>query len=185
MLGMNEIRKGKIIVLDGEPYVVMSADFLRKQQRRPVMRTMLKHLRTGKTVEHSFQQSDRVEEADIERKQSQFLYSAEGRFIFMDQTTFEQVELGPEVAGDTAPYLLEGQEAEIVTFDGNPVSIDLPIKIVRKVISAPPGIRGDTASNVMKEVVLEGNVKVKAPLFVSEGDAIRIDTRDGTYIERA
>lgn len=185
MLSMTDIRKGKIIVLDDQPYVVVSADYLRKQQRRPVMRTNLRHLRTGATREHSFQQSDRVPEADIERRQAQFLYHADNAFVFMDQGTYEQLEINRDIAADAAPYLIEGQVAEIITFEGTPVSLELPIKVDRKVIEAPPGIRGDTSSNVMKEVVVEGGTKVKAPLFITTGDSIRIDTRDGSYVERA
>lgn len=185
MLHFNDIRKGKVIVLDDEPYVVASAEFLRKQQRRPVMRTILKHLRTNTTREHSFQQSDRVAEADIERKACQFLYNDGTNFVFMDDGTYEQFEVSPEITGGAANYLLEGQMVELVLFEGKPVAVDLPIKIDRKVIEAAPGVRGDTSSNVMKEVTIEGGGKVRAPLFINEGDVIRIDTRTNTYVERA
>lgn len=185
MLGLSDIRKGKIVVLDGEPYVVVSAEFLRKQQRKPVVRSVLKHLRTGAAREHSFQQSDKVPEADVERKQCQFIYRDGERFVFMDEGTYEQFELGEEVVGDAARFLLEGQTVEIVAFEGNPVSVILPIKVDRKVIEAAPGVRGDTSSNVTKEVTIEGNVRVRAPLFINEGDVIRIDTRSGDYVERA
>lgn len=185
MLSLTDIRKGKIIVLEGEPYVVANAEYLRKQQRRPVMRTQLKHLRTGTTKEHSFQQSDRVPEADVDRKPAQFLYRQGDTLVFMDQATFEQFEIPATAAGTAVDLLIEGQDAQVVTFEGAPVNLELPIKIDRKVIEAPPGVRGDTSGNVMKEITIEGGVKVKAPLFVSEGDIIRIDTRDGSYVERA
>ena len=185
MLGFNDIRKGKIIVLDGSPYIVASSEFLRKQQRRPVMRTILKHLVTGAAKEHSFQQSDKVEEADVLHLTCQYLYQEGGKYVFMDQTQFSQYELDQETVGSMAVFLLEGQEAELVLFDGRPVSVDLPIKIDRKVIEAPPGVRGNTSTNVMKDVMIEGGVKMKAPLFVSAGDVIRIDTRTGTYVEKA
>lgn len=184
MLGISDIRKGKIVVLDKEPYVVVSAEFLRKQQRRPVVRSVLKHLRTGATKEHSFQQSDKVPEADVERKQCQFIYREGGRFVFMDAETYEQFEISEDVVGEASHFLLEGQVAEVVVFEGTPVSVILPIKIERKVIEAAPGVRGDTSSNVMKEVTVEGNVRVKAPLFIGEGDIIRVDTRTGVYVER-
>lgn len=184
ILGISDIRKGKMITLEGEPYVVMSADFLRKQQRRPVVRSVLKHVRTGQTREHSFQQADRVPEADIERRQFQFLFDNSDTYTFMDQATYDQLELTREAVGDIAQYMLEGQEIEILFFEGNPVTVDIPIKIERKVIEAPPGVRGDTSSNVMKDVVIEGGMHLKAPLFVAPGDTIRIDTRTGTYVER-
>lgn len=185
MLTLTGIRKGKIIVLDGEPYTVASAEFLRKQQRKPVVRSTLRHLKTGATKEHSFQQSDKVEEADVVKVPYQFLFGDGKTFTFMNGETYEQVEIDADIVGEAAPYLVDGQEVEVVLFEGGPVSVALPIKIVRKVIEAPPGVKGDTSSNVMKDVILEGGVKVKAPLFVKEGDLIRINTESGEYVERA
>lgn len=185
ILTLSDIRKGKIIVLDGEPFQIVSAEFLRKQQRRPVVRSVLRNIRTGQTREHSFQQADKVPEADVEKKSYQYLYTDGSTYTLMDQQTYEQVELAAEIAGDAGQYLLEGQEAEIMFFEGQPIGLELPIKIDRKVIDAPPGVKGDTSTNVTKEVTVEGGVKVKAPLFIKEGDSIRIDTRSGEYVERA
>ncbi len=186
-LPFNDIRKGKgkIIVLDGEPYIIASAEFLRKQQRRPVIHTVLKHLKTNQTKEHTFQQSDKVEEADIEHSPHQYLYQEGGKYVFMNGQTYEQVEISSDIIGDLARFLLEGQEVNIVLFEGTPVSIDMPIKIDRKVIEAPEGVRGDTSSNVTKEIVIEGGVRLRAPLFIKEGELIRIDSRTGEYLERA
>jgi elongation factor P len=187
MLLFTDIQKGrgKIIVLDGEPYVIVSADFLRKQQRRPVINTILKHLKTGQTKEHTFQQSDRADEADIERAPHQFLYMEGAKYVFMNTQTYEQIEIPAAIIGDIARFLLEGEEVQVVLFEGNPVSVDMPIKIDRKVIDAPPGVRGDTSSNVTKEIIIEGGVRMRAPLFIKEGDSIRVDTRTGEYLERA
>jgi elongation factor P len=186
MLNMNEIRKGAVIMFEGEPYLVVSAQFLRKQQRRPVMKTILKHLRTGRTKEHSYQQADKIEEANIERRHAQFLYDTDGdAYAFMDMETFDQTELPEELIGDSAQFLLEGQDVQLVLLDGKAVSVELPIKIDRKVIEAPPGVRGDTSTNVMKDAVVQGGVRVKVPLFINEGDMVKIDTRSGEYLERA
>ena len=184
MLGMNDIRKGKIITHEGEPHLVLSAEFSRKQQRRPVMRTQLRNIKTNAVREHTFQQSDQVPEADIARRAAQFLYQQGEQAVFMDQATYEQFEVGSDVTGEAAQFLIEGQEVEIMTFADEPVSIQLPIKVERTVIEAPPGVRGDTSTNVMKEVIVQGGSTVKAPLFVKEGDVIRLDTRDGSYVER-
>jgi elongation factor P len=184
MLSMNDVRKGQAIVLEGEPYLVAEAHFLKKQQRRPVVRSRLKHLRSGAMREHTFMQSDKIAEADITKRAWQFIYVNGERFVFMDQETFEQSELGKEVVGEAAQYLLEGQNIDVLLFDGAPVSVDLPVKIERKVVEAPPGVRGDTSGNVMKDIVVEGGVRLKAPLFINEGDTIRVDTRTGTYVER-
>ena len=185
MLGMKDIRKGRMIVLEGEPYVVVSAEFSRKQKSRPVVRSQVKHLPTGKTREHTFMQSDKVAEADLAQKSLQFLYGGEGQYVFMDQGTYEQLELSADLVGTAGVFLLEGQEVTVLLFEGEPVSVELPVKIDRTVLSAPPGVKGDTSTNVMKQVVVEGGAKVKAPLFIKEGDVIRIDTRTGEYVERA
>lgn len=182
---MNDVRKGMAIVLEGEPYLVVQADFLKKQQRRPVVRSKLKHLKTGSMREHTFMQSDKIPEADIIRRTWQYLYPSGNAYVFMDQETYEQFELGSDIVGDAAKYLLEGQEAQVVLFDGLPVSIELPIKIQRKVLEAPDAVRGDTSTNVTKDVTIEGGMVIKAPQFIREGDTIRIDTRTGAYVERA
>ncbi len=187
MLSFNDIRKGKgkIIVLEGEPYVIVAAEFLRKQQRRPVIQTILKHLKTDQTREHTFQQSDKVVEADIDRSPHQYLYRQGNDYIFMNTESYDQIEIPSDVMGDIARFLLEGEEVQIMVFEGSPVSVDMPIKIDRKVIDAPPGVRGDTSSNVTKEIIIEGGLRMRAPLFIKEGDTIRVDTRTGEYLERA
>lgn len=183
MLSFNDIKKGAVIVFEEEPCVVLTAQFLRKQQRRPVMRTKLRVLRTGAVKEHSFQQSDKVAEADVERRTAQFLYVEGEQLQFMDQTSYEQFSMERDAVA-AADLMLEGQEVTAVTFSGTPIGIELPIKIERKVIEAPPGIKGDTSSGAMKDIVIEGGVKIKAPLFVKAGDTIVIDTRDQSYEER-
>jgi elongation factor P len=185
MLGMNDIKKGRMVVLEGQPFIVMSADFLKKQQRRPVVRAILKHIKTGQNKEHTFMQSDKIAEAEIERRPFQFLYKDESGWQFMDPNTYEQVILSDDVVGEMGKWLVEGQEASLLMFEQQSVLVELPIKIDREVIVAPPGIKGDTSTNVMKEVEIEGGTKVKAPLFIKTGDKIRIDTRTGTYVERA
>jgi elongation factor P len=185
MLEMNDIKKGKMVVLDGQPYVVVSADFLKKQQRRPVVRSVLKNLSTGQTKEHTFMQSDKVEEAEIEREKYQFLYEQSDDWQFMNPDTYEQITLSEGEVGEATRFLIEGQEVELMMFDGHAVMVELPIKIKRRVVVAPPGVKGDTSTNVMKEVQIEGGAKIKAPLFIKDGDKIVIDTRTGEYVERA
>jgi elongation factor P len=183
-LGQTDIRKGKMLVLNGEPYLVVSAEFSRKQQARPVVRAVVKHIKTGQTKHHTFKQSDKVPEADVQRLPHQFLFTDGQSYTFMHEQTYEQVAVDKEAVGHAAHFLLEGQEVDLVLFGDTPVSVELPIKITRRVIEAPPGVRGDTSTNVMKEVIIEGGVKAKAPLFIKKGDTIRIDTRSGEYLER-
>ncbi len=182
---MGQIKRGVTVVFEGDPYLVVAAEFTRKQQRRPVMRTVLKNLKTGQTKEHSFMQADKIEEAEVERKSFNFLYKADQEYVFMDNGSFEQVEINEETVGDAAKYMLEGQNLELVFFNGECIQVELPIKVERRVLSAPPGIKGDTSTNVMKEVEVDGGAKIKAPLFIKEGDKVIIDTRSNTYVERA
>lgn len=149
------------------------------------MRTQLKHLITGAVREHTWQQADKIEEADVNRLPYSFLYRHGSLLAFMDQISFEQVELSSDMVGDNLHFLLAGQEVEVLLFNGAPVSVSLPIMIVREVVNAPPGIKGDTSTNIMKEVEIEGGAKLQAPLFIKKGDRIRIDTRGGQYVERA
>lgn len=183
MLGFNEIRKGKVIVYEGEPYVVVAANFLRKQQRRPVMKTKLRGLKSGATKEHSFQQSDKVVEAEVLRREAQFLYRDGNQLQFMDTTTYEQFIVESEMVAEL-DLLLEGSAVEVLVFEDKPITVELPIKIDRKVIEAPPGVRGDTSSAGMKDVIIEGGAVIKAPMFIKVDDIIRIDTRDSSYQER-
>lgn len=185
MLTMNDLKQGVAILDGGDPWIVLETDFMKKAQRRPVMRTKIRNLRTGQVKEHTFKQGDSIPEAEVGKTKTQFLYERGGTYTFMDQGTFEQYQLPQEAVGASATFLHEGMEVEIVTFEGRPMNAQLPIKMEAKVVSAPPGIRGDSATNIMKEVVLEGDIKVKAPLFIREGDTIIIDTRTGAYISKA
>lgn len=185
MLTMNDLRQGVTIIEGGDPWVVLETDFMKKAQRRPVMRTKIRNLRSGQVKERTFKQGDSIPEADVGKVKARFLYAADHRYTFMDETTYEQYTLSEDALGSSGVFLHEGMVVDLLTFEGNPVVVQLPIKVEAKVISAPPGVRGDSATNIMKEVLLEGNVKVKAPLFVTEGDTIIIDTRTGTYVSKA
>ena len=185
MLAMNDLRQGVTILDGGDPWVVLETDFMKKAQRRPVMRTKIRNLRSGQVKERTFKQGDNIPEADVGKVKARFLYAADRNYTFMDDMTYEQYTLSGDVLGTSVAFLREGSVVDLLTFEGNPVIAQLPIKVEAKVISAPPGVRGDSATNIMKEVTVEGNVKVKAPLFVKEGDMIIVDTRTGEYVSKA
>ncbi len=185
MLTINDLRAGVTITEAGDPWVVLETDFMKKAQRRPVMRTKIRNLRTGAVRERTFKQGDSIPEAEVAKVKAQFLYRAGEDFTFMDQSTYEQYTVGASAVGEAAPFLREGAEAELMTYEGSPVAVQLPIKMKLKVVSAPPGVRGDSATNITKEVEVEGGIKVKAPLFVKEGDVIVVDTRTKEYASKA
>lgn len=184
MLTMNDLKAGLIIELEGEPYQILTKEFVRYAQRRPVMVTKLKNLISGKVIKKTFQQADRIAEANITKTKAQFLYKEKDDYYFMDEKTYEQFSLPKTILGKKALFLLENTAVTILNYNEKPINIELPIKMSFKVISAPPGIRGDTAQAGTKEVEIETGLKVKVPLFIKEGDIIKVDTRDGSYVER-
>ena len=158
---------------------------MRTAQRKPVMQTKLRNVITGKVYEYSFKFGESIEEADVVREKASFLYAdAEGTH-FMNQETFETVDISKEVTEEQEKFLKEGMEVSILRFNNKPVSIELPIKIELKVTEAPPDTKGNSGGNVTKPVIMETGLTVNAPMFIKEGDTLRIDTRTGEYVERA
>ncbi len=182
---LNSIRVGMILLYNGEPYQVQIANFVRMQQRKPVMQTKLRHLVTNKTLEYSFKPGEKVEEADLEKRKANYLYSDPTNAYFMDQSNYEQFGIELNVLGESAKFINEGTEVIAVIFNGLPISVELPKKIDLKVTSAPPAVKGDSAQGrVMKVVTLETGATTQAPLFINEGDVIRINTETMEYVER-
>jgi elongation factor P len=157
---------------------------MRTAQRKPVMQTKLRNVITGKVYEYSFKFGESIEEADVEREKASFMYADDSGTHFMNQVSFEQVDINKDVTEEQEKFLKEGMEVSILKFNGNPVSIELPIKIDLKVTEAPPDTKGNSGGNVTKPVTLETGLVVDAPMFIHEGDVLRIDTRDGQYVER-
>ena len=181
---LNSIKVGLPILMNGEPYQVQTANFVRMQQRKPVMQTKLKNLINGKVLEYSFKAGEKVEEADLEKSKADYLYTDPSGVYFMDTKSYEQVLIDTEVLGERARLLKEGTQVDILYFDGRPITVSLPPKIDLAVTSAPPGVKGDTAGNVTQPVTLETGLVVNAPLFIKEGDTIRINTETLDYVER-
>jgi len=185
MIGISDIKSGKYIVLNNEPYKVLSINQSSIGRGGSVLRTKLQNLVTGAALENTFQGSDKVEEADIEKTYAQYLYQEKEDFSFMDTKSYEQFSIPKEVIGDLAKYMVEGTEVSIINFNENPITIELPVKVEIKVTDAPPGVKGDTASGGDKLVTLETGAKITTPLFINEGDSIIVNTEKGEYVSRA
>lgn len=181
---LNSIKVGGYILFNNEPYQVMTANFMRMQQRQPVMQTKMKNLITGKVVEYSFKSGERLEEPDLEKRKADFLYKDPSGIYFMDTVSFDQFGIDADVLGEKAMLLKEGTQVDVLYFNGNPITVSLPPKIDLKVTAAPPAIKGDTAGNVTKQVELETGLSLATPLFIKEGDVIRINTETLSYVER-
>lgn len=183
--GISDIRKGMALLMNGQPYLVLEAQFLRMQQRKPVMQTKMRNLIDGKTMEYSFKIGERVEEADLARAKAQYLYKTDTMLSFMNTQNYEQFDVPVETLGSKVKFLKEGTDCDVLYFEGNPVSVSLPIKVSLKVVSAPPATRGNSQGNITKQVTLETGAEIGAPMFIESGEEIIINTDTEEYVERA
>jgi len=182
---LNDIKKGANILHEGEPYVVVEANFVRMQQRTPDMQTKMRNLLNSKTVQVNFHPGDKVDEADLMRKKVDYLYNDGANWYFMSQDDFEQFSLPKELLGDKTGLMKDGDKVDALYFNGNAVSISLQPKVEIKIASAPEGEKGNSAQGrVTKTAELETGLNIQVPLFVKEGDVIRINTDTGEYVER-
>jgi elongation factor P len=178
------LKVGVKAVFDGEVYVVTDYFHGRTAQRRANVRVKMKNVKTGHTLEKTFLSHDKVERAETDTRNMQFLY-ADSEYHFMDTKTYDQMAMTKKQVGDAAKYLTENMEVPVHYFNGDPLGIDLPTSVVLRVRRTEPGLKGDTVSNVRKPAELETGLTVQVPLFINEGEKIKVDTRTGEYLERA
>lgn len=186
MYGITDLKKGTLIDLDGTPFQVV--DYSQKSVGRggSIVSVRIKSLKDGKVMDKTFKGNDKIAPASIDTKPAQFLYTDGNSAHFMDEKTYEQFELHKEALGDALNFLPEGSNTKIQFYEGQPIGVDLPVKVPMKVVSASDAVRGDTQSTVQKEVVLETGHKIQAPMFIKQGETIIVDTRQGgSYVERA
>ncbi len=186
MLEYNEITVRKVILFEGEPYEVLDAHVFRKQQRKPVNATKLKNLITGNVKEISFHVSEKVEEAEIEKKQVKYLYNNRGQYWFCEANDpSKRFELPEAILGQQIRFIKPNSLITVKMFGERPIGVDVPIKVELKVTEAPPAVKGDTAKGGTKQIKLETGAVINGPLFIEEGEIIRINTETGEYVERA
>ena len=185
MLAYTDLTKGILFIMDGAPYEVIETHFLRMQQRKAVVQTKIRNLVTGKLLDRNFQASDSFEEAEVDRGSAIFIYASRGEYWFHKEgDSKSRFSLGAELMGDRGKFLKPNTKIATFTFKDKVIKIEIPIKMDFKVTEAPPSIRGNTAQGGTKAVVIEGGATVSAPLFVNEGDMIRVNTETGEYVER-
>ena len=185
MLDYSSITSGKYITVDGEPYEVLSSHIFRKQQRKPVNQTKLKNLKTGKVTERSFHQSEKAEEADIETASITFIFSKQRELWFHSTgDKSDRFSVPERSAGNARGFLSEGMEIEALIYNEAIIGLKPPIKVDLTVTEAPPAVRGNTAQGGDKVVTVETGATVTVPIFINEGDVIRINTDTGQYTER-
>ncbi|MEI8360575.1 MAG: elongation factor P [bacterium] len=185
MLSISEIKLGKLLLVSGEPYAVIKADHHKMGRGGAVLKVKLKNVISGNVLEKTFQGNDKAEPATTEKRKANYLYKDDTNAYFMDNTSYEQFELPLEQIGSKIKFMKDNTDIDVMYFQDKPVAIDLPIKINLKVVSAPPGVRGNSAGNVQKTVTLETGHEISVPMFIEEDDIIRINTDTEEYVERA
>ncbi len=185
LLEYSDITEKKYIVMDGQPYEVITSHVFRKQQRKPVNATKLKNLMTGKVTEYSFHVSDKVEEAEIDHREVKYLYNNRGEWWFSEvNDPSKRFKVTEDQVGPSARFVKANTIVTQLLFRDTPMGFKFPITVELKVTEAPPGIKGDTATGGQKNITLETGAVISAPLFVNEGDVIKINTETGEYRER-
>ena len=184
MIDVNELRKGVTFTMDGELYKVIDYQHHKPGRGKAIIRTKLRNLRSGGTLDKNFTSGDRVQDIRLDHQTVQYLYSDGEFYHFMDVETYEQFPLPNAVLEDAKPYLVENTEIELSSYEGERLDVDLPITVDLKVVEAQPGFAGDTAQGATKEVTLETGLVLQVPLFIEEGDVLRIDTRTARYVTR-
>ena len=183
MYSTPDFRKGLRIELNNEPYIIVDFQHFKPGKGGAFVRTKLKNLLNGRVVDKTFRSGEKVGKPDIEEKEMQFLYN-DDEYHFMDNANYEQIALSAELIGDSKNFLQENTNVNILFYQNRPINLELPIFVELEVVEAEPGLKGDTASGASKPVTVETGAKIQVPLFIEEGDRLKIDTRTGEYIER-
>ncbi len=185
-LGVNELKQKTFFIYEAQPYVVLETHHLKMQQRRPTVQVRMKNLINAKVLERNFAQSDVFEEADVEKLRVKYLYNHRDQYWFSyENDPSKRFELSQDILGDSIKFLKPNTILEAVSFEDKIITVELPVKMKFRVTEAPPTVKGNTAQGGVKQVKIETGATINAPLFVNEGDLIRINTETGEYVERA
>jgi elongation factor P len=180
----SEFRNGLKIEIDGEPFTMIFFQHVKPGKGGAFVRTKIKNLKTGRVLDRTFRSGEKLEEADVEERRMQYLYRDGADWVFMDSESYDQVHFNAEQVGDAAKWLKENLEVEVLFWKSKPINLELPSFIEAKITQTDPGLKGDTASGATKPATLETGAVVQVPLFIKEGETIRVDTRTGAYVER-
>ena len=184
MYQLSDFRKGLKILHNGDPYVVIDFQHVKPGKGNQFTRTKMRQLLTGTLVERTFRSVEKFEVPDVENRDMNFLYSDDGGFHFMDQATYDQISMSSDDVGDNSNYLTENLQVSVLFYNGRAVDIELPNTVQLKVAQTDPGLKGNTVTGGTKPATMETGASVQVPLHINEGDLLKIDTREGTYVER-
>lgn len=184
MYDTSDIRKGLKFLIDGDPYMVVEFQFVKPGKGTAFTRTKIKNMITGAVLDRTYRSGEKLEPANIEERQMQFLYKEGENFCFMDTESYEQVLIPPEIVGDVAKFMPDNIDVQVLFFNERPMEVTLPNFVELEVTHTEPGIKGDTASGATKPATLSTGAVINVPLFIEEGEVLKIDTRTNSYIER-
>ena len=184
MIDINDIKNGMTVIVEGNLYQIVDFLHVKPGKGAAFMKTKLKNLRTGGTIEKTFNTNKKIEKANISKKTMQYLYNTSDMYYFMDMNTYEQVELSEKQIENEKKYLKENLEVELVYFESELIGLNLPEKVEYKVTYTTDAVKGNTSTNALKDATLENGLEVKVPLFICEGDVVVISTKDGKYVSR-
>lgn len=184
VLTAGDLRKGSKLEIDGEPYLIVDFEFSKPGKGQALYRCRLRNMITGTQFDRTYRSGDKFNAADLEEQQMQYLYTDGAVYHLMNTSSYEQIEMQAEQVGDAANFLIENLNVNVLLFQGRPIALSLPNFVDLKIVKSDPGIKGDTASGATKPATLETGFVIQVPLFVEEGEVVRIDTRNGQYVER-
>lgn len=181
----SDLKTGKVFKENNTPFLVLKYEHIKLARGGAAVKVLVRNLLNGSVLEKGFKASDSVEEADVYRKNAQFLYADANKYYFMDNDSYEQFGIGEEIIKERGRFLKEGSSVVVVYFEGSPIDIELPNSMVFEVTYTEPGFKGNTVSNVYKDASLDNGMIVKVPMFIKIGDKVKIDTRTGEYVSKA
>lgn len=184
MYDAEKVRKGLKLLVDNQPYLIVDFQYVKPGKGQSFTRMKLKNMITGAVLERTYKSGEKLAPADMEERQMQYLYRDGDKFVFMDTASYEQLFLEEGQVGDVAGYLIDNLNVDVLFFSGRAIGVTAPIFVELKVVKTEPGFKGDTSSNTTKPATLETGFVVQVPLFVTEGETLKVDTRTGEYVER-
>lgn len=184
MYSTTDFRKGLKIEIDGIPYEIIEFQHFKPGKGGAMVRTKLRNILNGRVVDNTFRSGEKVDRPNLESRDMQFLYHEGTNLVFMDMTTYEQIQMEEEITDGKSAFLKDGQECRVLLYNDRPLDIEIPASLVLEVVDTEPGAKGDTVSNVTKPATLETGVVIQVPIFVNKGDRVKVDTRTKDYIGR-
>jgi elongation factor P len=180
----NDLKNGMVLNIDGQLWTVVEFQHVKPGKGPAFVRTKLKNVLSGKTVDKTFNAGVKVETSNVDKRTMQYLYNDGSNYVFMDPDTYEQVEVAPEVVGDAASYMLENQDVLVARHEGTPLFVELPASVILEITYTEPGLQGDRSTGGTKPATLETGASIQVPLFLEAGTRVKVDTRDGSYLGR-